>query len=604
MFKQISFDEVHIKDSFWMSHINTNQKVTLNLCLEKCEETGRIENFVSVATGNGDFQGIYYNDSDVYKVLEGVAYSLMVSSDPTLEARADDIINKIAAAQQEDGYLMCYFIMGMEERWTDMERHEMYCAGHLMEAAVAYYQATGKDILLNVAKRFADHMDNIFGPGKRHWVPGHQEIELALVKLYRATGEERYLKLAHFLLEERGHGHGKGRIWGGENYDPYFAERAAYCQDDKPVSKQERVSGHAVRAMYMYTGMADVAAEMGSEDYYDALNKLWNNIVLQNMYITGGVGASKSNEGFTAEDYYLPNETAYCETCASAGIVFWNDRLNKLWGKGVYVDVLERAMYNSALAGVSLAGDKFFYENPLASDGTHNRKEWYDCSCCPTQIARFIPSIGEYIYRLSNDGLVVNLYVESDVVIDYHGESLHASQYSNYPWEGDVKIKLKKVPKALKCIALRVPGWCKSFSCLVNEEPAEFQYEDGYMHITSDWKNGDLINFTMDMPVEKMRADNRVLANEGLVALQRGPLVYCAETIDNSDLSTMSISDAAVISTYFDTDLLGGVVVLNVYNPSGESYKMIPYYTWDNRDAGAMKVWLPERKDMETLYFA
>jgi len=597
MLKQLAFNKVHIKDRFWASRIKTTQDVTIDYCLNKCEETGRIDNFVKAATGVGEFQGIYFNDSDVYKVLEGAAYTLMLNRDAKLEARVDAIIDKIAAAQREDGYLLCYFIMGMGERWTDMEKHEMYCAGHLMEAAVAYYQATGKDVLLGVAKRLADHFDNTFGPGKRHWVPGHQEIELALVKLYKVTGEERYLKLAHWLLEERGHGHGKGVIWDSGN----FADGAAYCQDDKPVSQQERVSGHAVRAMYMYTGMADVAAQMGSKDYLDALGKLWRNVALQNMYITGGIGPSKHNEGFT-EDYDMPNATAYCETCASVAMVYWNDRLNNLWGKSVYADVLERAMYNGALAGVSISGDKFFYVNPLSSDGSHHRQDWFDCSCCPTQVSRFMPSIGGYVYRMSGSGLYINLFVESDAEMDFAGEPLVVSQRTAYPWDGAVEIKLTKVSGGLKYIALRLPGWCKSFTVKLNDTSPKVYTRDGYLIIETDWHENDTIVYTMDMPVEKMQADSRIKANNGLVAIQRGPLVYCVEAVDNPNIKTAYISDDAVFSTEFDADLLGGVMVVNVHNPAGPLLRMIPYYAWDNREAGAMEVWLPLKEEWEGLY--
>jgi len=597
MLKQVAFNSVKLKDHFWAPRIKTTQEVTLDYCLNKCEETGRIENFVSAATGKGEFQGIYFNDSDVYKVLEGVAYALMLNRDSASEARADEIINKIAAAQEDDGYLLCYFTMGMGERWTDMDKHEMYCAGHLIEAAVAYYQATGKDVLLNTAKRIADHFDDTFGPGKRHWVPGHQEIELALVKLYKVTNEKRYLNLAYWLLEERGRGHGKGVIWDSGN----FSDGAAYCQDDIPVSKQERVSGHAVRAMYMYTGMADVAVEMGKSDYLEALKKLWRNVALQNMYITGGIGPSKHNEGFTT-DYDMPNDTAYCETCASVAMVYWNDRLNSLWENTVYADVLERAMYNGALAGVSLSGDRFFYVNPLSSDGTHHRQEWFDCSCCPTQIARFLPSIGGYIYKYSEDSLYVNLFVESSTEIDYNGKPLEIKQQTNYPWNGAVEFTFEKAPDTLKSIALRVPGWCKSFTVKRNRKDTDITLKNGYVIITADWKAGDTVDYVMDMPAEKMYSDAKVKANTGLVAVQRGPLVYCAEAIDNSDLGKTHISDEAVISLLFDEDILNGVVVLDVHNPDGTSVRLVPYYAWDNRKAGRMEVWLPEKKEREGIY--
>jgi len=521
----------------------------------------------------------------------------MINRDPALEARADLIIDKIAEAQEDNGYLYCYATLGMIERWTDMEKHEMYCAGHLIEAAIAYFQATGKDKFLNVAKQLADHLDDTFGPDKRHWVPGHQEIELALVKLYKITDEDRYLNLAHWLLEERGHGHGKGSIWDSG----YFTEAAAYCQDDIPVSKQERVSGHAVRAMYMYTGMADVAVEMGNTDYLDALKKLWRNVVLQNMYITGGIGPSKHNEGFTT-DYDMPNDTAYCETCASIAMVYWNNRLNNLWEKGVYADVLERAMYNGSLSGVSLSGDKFFYVNPLSSNGDHHRQEWFDCSCCPTQISRFLPSVSGYIYRYSHDSLFVNLFVESSADIDFGGESLIVTQRTNYPWDGAVSVKLDKVPTGLKSVALRVPEWCKSFKLDVNGESTVPVMKNGYAVIETDWENDDIISYEMDMPVEIMHADPRVKANEGLVAVQRGPLVYCAEEVDNPCLSDGFISDEAMVTTRFDDGLLGGVIVLDVHNPDGTTLCMIPYYAWDNRESGCMDVWISERKEREWLY--
>jgi len=597
MLKQVAFNAVQLKDSFWAPRIKTTQDVTLDYCLDKCEETGRIENFVRAAKGKGEFEGIYFNDSDVYKILEGVAYTLMLHRDSKLEARADEIIDKIAGAQEEDGYLLCYFTLGMGERWTDMEKHEMYCAGHLMEAAVAYYQATGKEVLLNVAKRLADHFDNTFGPEKRHWVPGHQEIELALVKLFKVTNEKRYLSLAHWLLEERGHGHGKGVIWES------FPDGAAYCQDDIPVSQQERVSGHAVRAIYMYAGMADVAVETGTTEYLDALKKLWCNVVMKNMYITGGIGPSKHNEGFTT-DYDMPNDSAYCETCASIAMVFWNDRLNNLWEKGIYADVLERAMYNGSLAGVSLSGDKFFYVNPLSSQGNHHRQEWFDCSCCPTQISRFLPSVGGYIYRYNEDTLFVNLFLESDATIDFNGEQIDISQKTNYPWGGAVEIKFEKVATTLKSVALRVPEWCKSFSVKLNGKSIEVERKDGYACIQAKWKDGDALQYVMDMPVEKMRADPRIKVNEGLIAVQRGPLIYCAEAIDNPGYEKAFVSDDAVISTRFDESLLGGVVVLDVHNPDGSSLIMIPYYSWDNREAGRMDVWLPEKKERKGLYWS
>lgn len=595
--RRIAFNSVSLEDAFWSPRIRTIQQVTLNTCLDKCEETGRISNFEKAAgTLDGQFEGIYFNDSDVYKVLEGVAYTLMLNRDEALEKRADEIIDKIASAQQEDGYLLCYYILAKpDEKWTDMDKHEMYCAGHLMEAAIAYHQATGKDVLLKVACKLADHFDQTFGPDKRHWVPGHQEIELALVKLYQCTGVERYLSLANFLLEERGHGHGKGGIWDSG----HFKEGAAYCQDHIPVTEQEKVSGHAVRAMYMYAGMADVAIETGNDSYLKALDRLWDNVVLKNMYITGGIGPSKENEGFTT-DFDLPNDTAYCETCASVAMVYWNDRMNNLHQDAKYADVMERAMYNGSISGVSLAGDTFFYVNPLSSNGTHHRQPWFDCSCCPTQISRFLPSVGGYMYRVAPKTLWVNMYAGSSSAFDFYGEELRIRQETNYPWSGSITYKLEAAPKALDSILLRIPEYCDNFTLEKNGKEADFTWEKGYARIAGGFASGDTLCLKLDMPVKRVYADERVAADKGLVAIQKGPLVYCAEQADNANLYDAVISDAARFTTRHDPSL--GVDRITVLNPDGSRLSLIPYYAWDNREPGAMTVWFTEKKEREGIY--
>jgi len=364
----VPFNQVTIKDAFWSPRLEAHAKTTLQTCIAQIQDsTPRISNFEKAAgIKEGGFEGRYYDDSDVYKAMEGIAYSLINTPNKEYEALLDRWIDLIAASQQEDGYINTFYLLNFpEKRWTDMSMHEMYCGGHMIEAAIAYYQATGKKKFLDVATRFADHLSVNFGPGKRHWVPGHEEIELALVKLYHTTKDKKYLDLAHWLLEERGHGYGVGsRIWGRENRE------AIYCQDDVPVSQITDIKGHAVRAMYLFTGMTDVAAEKNITEYIAALNRVWEDVVYRNMYITGGIGSSKTNEGFT-EDYYLPNKTAYCETCASVGMVFWNHRMNLLTKNAKYVDVLERSLYNGVMAGISLEGNLFFYDNPLESDGDH-----------------------------------------------------------------------------------------------------------------------------------------------------------------------------------------------------------------------------------------
>jgi uncharacterized protein len=383
----VSFSRVRIDDAFWSPKIDKVTTVTIPVCIDQTEiKTPRIRNFEKVIQNRGEkFEGIFFDDSDVFKALEAIAYSLKNHPDPKLEKKADAWIDKIAAAQQPDGYLDTYFTLnGLDQRWTDMEKHEDYVAGHLIEAAVAYYNTTGKRKLLDVSIRVADQIDSSFRLKGRHWVSGHEEIELALVKLYKATGKAKYLDLADWYLQQRGHGYGKGGIW--NSYGP------KYCQDDVPVADQQEIEGHAVRAMYLYTGAADVGAAKNDSGYMRAMKQVWKDVVYRNMYITGGIGSSGRNEGFTV-DYDLPNDNAYCETCASVGMVLWNQRMNMLTGEGKYIDVLEKSLYNSALDGLSLSGDRFFYGNPLASFDNYSRSEWFGCACCPANIARLVESL-------------------------------------------------------------------------------------------------------------------------------------------------------------------------------------------------------------------
>lgn len=585
MIEQIDFSHVKINDNFWSPRLSKHVSATLPVCIDQIEnQTGRIRNFENAAKGEGEHSGIFFDDSDVYKALEGMAYSLINNPDPELEKKADEWIDKFAAAQQPDGYINTFYTLtGLDKRWTNMDKHEMYCAGHMIEAGVAYYQATGKRKLLDVCIRMTDHMMSQFGPGKRHWVPGHEEIELALVKLYQTTQEQKYLDFAYWLLEERGHGHG---TMGDEGkWDP------VYYQDIVPVRRLTDISGHAVRCMYLYCGMADVAALKNDTGYIAAIDRLWDDVVHRNMYITGGIGSSRDNEGFT-EDYDLPNLDAYCETCASVGMVLWNQRMNQLTGDSKYIDVLERSLYNGALAGISLGGDRFFYVNPLESKGDHHRQEWYGCACCPSQLSRFLPSIGNYIYASSDDALWVNLYIGNTGQIRIGETDILLTQETDYPWDGSVKLTISTSQPLEKEIRLRIPNWCKTYDLSINGKRINVSEEKGYA-VIKDWKSQDVIALDMDMPVEIVAADPHVKENFGKRAIQRGPLVYCMEEIDNPEyFDQIQLSPSTTFQTAFVSDILNGIKTIKT-NGRAQSATFIPYYAWDNRKAGKMRVWLP-----------
>lgn len=582
----VDFSRVKINDNFWSPRLKNHVMHTLPVCIDQIENrTGRIRNFENAANRSGEHSGIFYDDSDVYKALEGMAYSLINNPDPELEKKADEWIDKFAAAQEPDGYINTFYTLtGLERRWTNMDKHEMYCAGHMIEAAVAYYKATGKRKLLDVSIRMADHMMEHFGPGKRHWVPGHEEIELALVKLYEVTNEEKYLDFAYWLLEERGRGYGS---MGNEGtWNPI------YYQDEMPVRELSTINGHAVRAMYLFCGMADVASLKGDTGYIHALDRLWDDVVLSKMYITGGIGSSRHNEGFT-EPFDLPNYEAYCETCASVGMVLWNSRMHQLTGDSKYIDVLERSLYNGALAGISLNGDLFFYVNPLASHGDHHRREWYGTACCPSQVSRFLPSIGNYIYSTSKEAVWVNLYIGNSAEVGAGKETVRLTQETGYPWDGSITLTVEPLKSSLrKEIRMRIPGWCKQYSIAVNgEQIIDPQIENGYLVIERKWISGDKITLSLDMPTEIIAADPRVKENIGKRAIQRGPLVYCAEEADNPSFDEVILTPDAEIRERFNSSLLNGVTTIDAIR-GDKTVRFIPYYAWDNREAGEMKVWI------------
>jgi DUF1680 family protein len=543
-------------------------------------------------------------DSDVYKVLEGIGYALADRRDPELEKRADAIIDKIAAAQEPDGYLNTYYTsVKPHERWKGLAHsHELYCAGHLFEAAVAYHQATGKRKLLDVAIKFADHIGSVFGPDKRHETSGHEEVELGLVKLYRATGEKRYLDLAKFFLDVRGRAD-KRKLFG------------EYAQDHKPIREQVEVTGHAVRAMYLYCGMADVAALTGDTSLVTPLERIWQDVVERRMYLTGGIGSSAHNEGFTVP-YDLPNDSAYGETCAAIGMALWNHRMFLLTGDGKYADVLEREVYNGLLSGVSLSGDRFFYVNPLGSKGRHHREPFFGVPCCPTNVVRYIPAMGERVYAHRDNGIWTVLYAGSTSTVPLADGKVKLTQETRYPWDGDVLITVEPEKSFAFALHLRVPGWCREGPAVAVNGQAltDLKVDRGYVTVRRTWKAGDVVRLSLPMPVERVHADPRVKADVGRVALQRGPVVYCLEGVDNDgQVRNLCLPKDAHLKAAFVKDLLGGVVVV-----SGEAlavsaneedslvtravpFRAVPYCTWDNRKPGPMVVWLAESPELAEL---
>lgn len=624
--RPVPFTSVKMTDDFWAPRIRKNHEVTIPIAFGYCESTGRIRNYeIAGGLDTGAFQTIYpFDDSDVTKIIEGASYSLQTFPDPKLEAYLDTLIYKIGLAQEDDGYLYTNRTIAEkgygklhewagEKRWekTNILSHELYNLGHMYEAAVAYYQATGKREFLDIAIKSADLVDHDFGWDALISYPGHQVIEMGLVKLYRVTGERRYLDLAKFFLDARG-----TRPDGEE-----------YSQSHKKVVDQTEAVGHSVRATYMYSGMADVAAILGDKAYLDAITKIWDDLVHRKMYITGGIGASGGNEGF-AEPYHLPNMSAYCETCASIGDIFFNHRMFSIHGDGKYFDVLEKTLYNGALSGVNLAGDRFFYPNPLESAGQHERSAWFGCACCPSNICRFIPAIPGYIYSVTDNDLYVNLFASNEADIALGKNSVRLTQETMYPWDGKVTMTVTPEKSSRFTLHIRIPGWARNealpgdlyrfadkadeeFSLLINGEVPETEMENGYVTVTRRWKAGDRIDFYLPMPVRTVVADEQVKEDEGKYAVQRGPLIFCAEWPDNAGGQVLGlvVDENQAFETVFRSDMLNGTQIITtkarqaMRNPGGtvslgdyREMTLIPYHLWNNRGAGEMKVWLPYRE--------
>ena len=608
--RAVPFTDVQINDSFWTPRRETNRLVSIPLNFDMLEKSGNIRNLErAAARATSGFEGPVFMDSDLYKALEAAAYSLATHPDPILEKRVDAVIAKIAAAQEPDGYLNTHFtVKAPDKKWTNLrDWHELYCAGHLFEAAAAHYLATGKKTLLDVATKLAGHIDRRFGPNKKMGYPGHPEIELALIKLWRVTGDVRYFNLARFFIESRGQ-----KFFATEHNTPFDKYDGSYWQDDIAICDHNNIKGHAVRAAYLLSGTTDVVAETGDTNLLRMLNRVWRNTTEKNQYITGGIGPSAHNEGFT-EDYDLPNLTAYQETCASIALAQWAQRMAMLYGDARYADVFERALYNGVLSGVSQDGTKFFYVNPLGSTGHHHRSGWFGCACCPPNVCRTLASLGGYAYATGADALYVNLYLQGAAKLKLAGQPVTLRVTTEYPWDGKVVLSPEiTTPQRFK-LNLRVPGWCEGATVRINGRAvAKPAVDRGYLVLDREWKKGDRVQLDLPMPVQQTVANPNVKADAGMSALQRGPLVYCLEGADNDvPFAALYLPAGAALEAKKEPRLLGGVVAVRgeaeISTPQDWDRRLyqamaavkrtpitaIPYYAWDNRAAGPMQVWFP-----------
>lgn len=614
----VSFKAVKIDDDFWTPRLKTIREHTLPLMYEQMKKAGYFEEFWrDWQPGMRPIPYVFW-ETDLSKWLEAASFSLATQPDPALEALVDEAIAYMISFQQPDGYLNIWFTrVEPEKRWTNLrDWHELYSAGHLIEAAVAHFAATGKRRLLDAACRYADYIGTVFGdaPGQRRGYCGHEEIELALVKLYRVTGERRYLNLSRYFIEERGrqpHYFDIEARERGEHPADFGHKTYEYNQSHLPIREQTEVVGHAVREMYLMCAVADLAKEFQDEALLQTCKRLWQHLTLKRMYVTGGIGPAARNEGFTA-DYDLPNLTAYAETCAAIGLVMWGHRMLQLNVDGRYADIMERALYNGVLSGISLDGTAFFYENPLESQSQHHRQAWFSCACCPPNLARLFMSLGQYLYGLSDNAILVHLYVQSSASLEIGSQRVILHQKTAYPWQGDIRIELELEEATEFGLKLRIPGWCRTASMTVNGEEIPLKVENGYAPVRRHWQNGDTVLLQLDMPVQQVYAHPAVREDAGCVALARGPLVYCLEAADNPlPLNELSLPGQAEFESEFEPDLLGGVTTItgNGYTPDISDwpetlyrtepprhniypFTAIPYYAWDQREPGEMRVWL------------
>jgi DUF1680 family protein len=635
----VPFTQVHLSDNFWLPRIKVNELVTIPASFERCEKTGRVKNFEMAASHSGKFCTIYpFDDTDIYKTLEGASYSLSLFPDAKLEAYMDSLIAIVAKAQEPDGYLYTARTIDPThpqawagvKRWVNERKlsHELYNAGHLYEAAAAHYMATGKKNLLNIALKNADLVCSVFGPipDQQHTAPGHEVVEMGLVKLYRITGKKEYLNTAKYFIEERG----RDVSYDSTSKDEW--KNGSYWQDNIPVTEQTEAEGHAVRAGYLYSAMADVAALTGDEKLLSAVDTIWDNVVGKKMYVQGGVGAIGDGERF-GDNYELPNATAYNETCAAIAQVFWNERMFLLHGDSKYIDVLEKTLYNGFISGVGLDGKSFFYTNAMQVKNSFNhpdmeatRSGWFPCSCCPTNVVRLMPSIPGYVYAQQNDKLYANLFIAGTTALKINGKEVSIIQQNNYPWDGDLKFIIKPKSAFDFSMLIRIPGWARNEAMpsdlysfynnsdqktiiTINGKEVNCPIENGYAILNRKWKKNDMIEVSLPMEVKKVVANNNVKSDVGRVALQRGPIMYCAEWVDNNGKAANIVMPVNTqLQASFNPDLLNGIEVLKATVPAvviednGEAIKTqnqnfmaIPYYAWANRGKGEMMMWFPEK---------
>ena len=631
--KPVLFTSVKLTDKFWLPRIQTNATVTIPASFSRCENTGRVKNFQMAAARSGKFCTTFpFDDTDIYKTIEGASYSLALSYDARLDRYVDSMITIVGNAQEPDGYL--YTARTIDplhpQAWAGPERwvkenelsHELYNSGHMFEAAAAHFQATGKRNFLNIALKNANLLLATFGPGKRGVAPGHEIVEMGLVRLYRITGKKDYLQLAKFFIDERGK----------RSYDKASADvwkNGKYWQDDIPVTAQNEAEGHAVRAMYLYSGMADVAALTGDKEYLAAIDQIWNNMVSKKIYVQGGIGAIPNGERF-GDNYDLPNATAYNETCAAIGNVYWNQRMFLLHGESKYIDLLEKVLYNGLISGVGLDGKSFFYTNALQITNGFTHKElepqrsgWFECSCCPTNMARFLPSLPGYVYAQRGTDTYINLYINGSAALTIDGKPVTIVQQNSYPWNGALKFNIQPKRKQQFTLRFRIPGWAKdqaipsdlyrftdkktqAYNITLNGKPVKYTLQNGYAVITRSWLPQDEVTLNLPMEVQQVAASQKLKDDQGKVALQRGPIVYCAEWADNNGrVSNIELTPKTALVPSYKPDLLNGVMVLtgtalkkdsaNTSIKTGNA-TFIPYYSWANRGKGEMMVWFPEVK--------
>lgn len=624
----VNFTSVKVTDTFWGARLDANRNVTIPLAFSKCEETGRYDNFVKAANPSPTYKvgGLSFDDTDVYKTIEGASYSMQTYPDKKLDKYIDSVLTIVAGAQEADGYLFTSRTMNPDNphewagdrRWVKVEdlSHEFYNLGHMIEGAIAHYHATGKRNFLDIAIKYADNVEREIGdaPGKQVFVPGHQIAEMALAKLYLVTGEKKYIDLAKFFLDKRG----------------YTSIKQEYSQSHKPVLEQDEAVGHAVRATYMYSGMADVAAIIGDSSYIKAIDNIWENVVTKKIYLTGGIGATHHGEAF-GPNYHLPNKTAYNETCAAIANVYWNHRMFLLHGDAKYYDVLERTLYNGLISGVSMDGGEFFYPNPLESDGKYkfsqgaaHRQPWFGCACCPSNISRFIPSLPGYIYATKDNSVYINLFMSNSASLKVEGRNISLKQTTNYPWDGDITVEVTKASSKPVNMMIRIPGWIRgevlpsdlyeyvdnvnsNYEVKVNGKAVSGDLVNGYLSVERRWRRGDKIEVNFDLQPRVVKAHEKVEDDRGKIAFERGPIVYCAEWPDNKDIDIPSllIPKNPKMEVIKEQELLNGVTTLKTdaqslyINEKGMletkevSIKLIPYYSWAHRGVGQMSVWLP-----------